>query len=106
MSTGLKIAAAAVLLLGSATLGLASGAQLRGPELVNANGCKGCHIIGEDGGNLGPSLNGVGARLTSEEIRGQLLNPKASNPASIMPAFTDLAQEDLDALVEYLSGLK
>jgi L-cysteine S-thiosulfotransferase len=38
-------------------------------------------------GNLGPPLAGVGARLTVEQMRLQLLEPKRLNPDSVMPAY-------------------
>ncbi len=98
-----SILIAALVLAGAAT---ASTTQMRGAELVSANGCRGCHVIGEDGGSIGPSLNGLSERMSPEMIKAQLINPKTINPNSFMPSFVDLPEEDMTALVNYLSELK
>lgn len=38
-------------------------------------------------GNLGPDLNGIGARLSEGQIRLRVADPGRLNPASIMPAY-------------------
>jgi sulfur-oxidizing protein SoxX len=38
-------------------------------------------------GNIGPRLDGVGDRLTPEEIRQHLVEPGRFNPATVMPAY-------------------
>ena len=38
-------------------------------------------------GDLAPSLNGVGARLSEGEIRQRIVDPARSNPKTIMPAY-------------------
>lgn len=38
-------------------------------------------------GNVGPSLDGVASRYTVAELRGLVVNPKNTNPDTIMPAF-------------------
>jgi sulfur-oxidizing protein SoxX len=38
-------------------------------------------------GNIGPRLDGVGDRLTPDEIRQRLLDPGRFNPATVMPAY-------------------
>lgn len=38
-------------------------------------------------GNLAPSLEGVGARLTEGEIRQRIVDPMRANPETIMPAY-------------------
>jgi sulfur-oxidizing protein SoxX len=38
-------------------------------------------------GDLGPDLRGVGSRMTAPQIRLRLVNPKAINPDTTMPAY-------------------
>lgn len=38
-------------------------------------------------GTIGPSLDGVGSRYTAAELRLRLVDPKAINPETIMPAY-------------------
>ncbi len=38
-------------------------------------------------GNIGPRLDGVGFRLTPDELREHLLNPARFNPETVMPAY-------------------
>ncbi|BCR06119.1 c-type cytochrome [Desulfuromonas versatilis] len=102
---------AAVFAAAGLTLALAGTAnavdnEARARELINALGCKGCHQFNGEGGNLGPALDQVGARLTSGQLRAKLVDPKASVPTSIMPSFSHMAEEDLKVLTEYLAGLK
>lgn len=38
-------------------------------------------------GNIGPPLDGVGDRLTPEELRQRLVDPARFNPDTVMPAY-------------------
>ncbi len=38
-------------------------------------------------GTIGPNLEGVGARLSADEIRDRLMDASRTNPDTIMPAF-------------------
>lgn len=38
-------------------------------------------------GNVGPPLDGVGSRYTAGELRLRLVDPKAINPETVMPAY-------------------
>jgi cytochrome c553 len=94
-----------IYLVSLATPALAADeAQAR--NLINALGCKGCHRFEGSGGALGPALDGVGKRLTEKQLEAKFLNPKASNPNSMMPAYTHLEKEDLAALIEFLEQQK
>ena len=53
-------------------------------------------------GNLAPPLNGVGARLSEEQIRQRLLDPARDNPATIMPSYA--RTEGLERVAPSLRG--
>ncbi len=88
--------------IGSCALGCAHMAPVgadvdaavrRGREIVmgrDAN-CLLCHKISATGarfmGNLGPSLDGVGAKFNAAQLRERLMAPERFNPDSIMPAY-------------------
>jgi ubiquinol-cytochrome c reductase cytochrome b subunit len=77
-----------------------------GPELVKTLGCLGCHTIRGEGGKVGPDLSAEAAKgRTREWLVEQIRNPKAHNPSSVMPAFSNLDEGQADALVGYLLSL-
>lgn len=53
--------------------------------------CLACHAMPvpeEDfHGEVGPTLEGVGSRMTEADIRSRLVNPKLLNPDTMMPSF-------------------
>ena len=73
------------------------------------NNCLTCHQVGREGGDIGPSLNGVGARRTEEQIRATILSPPKTTAAGApnpMPSYENkISDEDLKNLVHYLSTL-
>ncbi|GLS28086.1 sulfur oxidation c-type cytochrome SoxX [Marinibactrum halimedae] len=70
-------------------------------------------------GNIGPDLSNVSNRLTTEEIRYRVIDPKRINPNSIMPAYfqtkglqnvdpiyqgkTILSAQEIEDIIAYLS---
>jgi len=78
-------------------------------SVIANNNCLLCHRVGRDGGDIAPSLNGVGTRLTAEQIRAAIVSPPAKTRAGTpnpMPAYgTKLSEEDLRNLLHYLSTL-
>lgn len=78
-------------------------------SVIANNNCLGCHRIGKDGGDIGPSLNGVGTRRTAEQIRAAIVSPPAKTKAgdpNPMPSYgKTITGEALDRLVHYLSTL-
>ena len=72
-------------------------------SLILSQGCKGCHAFEGKGGVLAPSLDLVGERLSLEQIRQKLLDPKSSAPDSVMPAYGHLTDEELRTLARFLS---
>jgi len=90
--------------------------------------CLICHAIPipevPDGaaGDIGPSLGGVGSRLTAGEMRQRIVDPKALDPQTVMPAYfvsdglvrvqtqyagkTILTAQQIEDLVAFLLTLK
>jgi glucose/arabinose dehydrogenase len=92
---------------GPATLNASNVEHVK--SVIADNNCLSCHRIGRKGGDIGPSLNGVGTRLTADLIRTAIVNPPSTmsdgtpNP---MPSYKDKIEgEDLKSLVHYLSTL-
>ena len=50
---------------------------IRAGGLVERFRCKACHVLGGEGGTLGPSLDSSGAKLRVEWIRAWLADPRA-----------------------------
>lgn len=87
-----------------------------------------CHAIPlpdtptEAFGNVGPSLAGIGSRLTRAQIRERIVDPRLFFPESVMPAYGStaglhrvlaayrgkpiLTDQEIDAVAAYLSTLK
>jgi putative heme-binding domain-containing protein len=48
----------------------------RARSLIQVNGCLSCHRVDDAGSYLGPSLDGIGAQRSPEQLRTSLLSPK------------------------------
>ena len=92
---------------GAATPNASEGEHLK--SIIANNNCLLCHRVGREGGDIGPSLNGVGTRRTPDQIRAAIVSPPKTTSAGApnpMPPYTDkIAEEDLKNLVHYLSTL-
>lgn len=75
-------------------------------------GCQACHIMLGSGGKIGPDLDGVGTRLSAEQIRQSIVDPNAvivkGFPSGVMPPnFSEqMTDQQLDTLVVFLSAHK
>jgi len=80
--------------------------------IMQTNACLGCHIIGDQGVELGPELTDVGSRLSAEEIRASIVDPNAQasegfeSLVGTMPATfgQTLSDAQMDALVDFLAA--
>ena len=78
----------------------------RGQQVFEAQKCSLCHSVAGKGNKMG-SLDGVGSKLTAEEIRAWLVSPiemaKKHNSTRKPPmkSFVSLPGADVDALVAY-----
>ena len=91
------------------------GDATAGVAVFNGNGdCKRCHAVDGEGGETGPDLSAMGARMGSTEILESLIVPNAKITAgyaaedgsSPMPAVAaELPPRELRDLVAYLASL-
>ena len=75
-----------------------------GARLANEKACVGCHVVGNVGGAVGPSLNGTVSQRGAKFVRQKLIDPTFNSSSSMMPNF-GLTDEQIDALVAYLATL-
>jgi mono/diheme cytochrome c family protein len=101
-----------VLVGGLLTAHVASGqdkAQIEhGIKVYAAQKCNVCHSIEGKGKKTGP-LDGVGSKLSEDEIRQWLVNaPEKTNSKKkpVMKNYAKLPKEEIDALVAYMQSLK
>jgi len=89
----------------------AQGQANRGQQVFATQKCSICHSIAGEGNKKGP-LDGVGAKLSADEIRQWITNaPDMAAKAKAerkpaMKAFMTLPKDELDDLVAYLQTLK
>jgi mono/diheme cytochrome c family protein len=99
--------------LGAATLASAEDARQveRGKAVFVEQKCKTCHQVAGQGNPKGP-LDGIGGKLTPDEIKQWLVNPKEmaekakATRKPPMKSFDKLSAADIDALIAYVSSLK
>jgi len=84
----------------------------KGAEVYAAQKCSVCHSIAGKGGKSSP-LDGVGAKLSAEDIKQWIVDPVAMSKKSSstkkppMPAkYGKLPAAELDSLVAYMVSLK
>lgn len=82
----------------------ASGSITAGQAFYSAQGCDTCHSIAGKGGNMGPALNGVGAKLSRDQILRVVKDGKANTTMPALPSGT--ADKQLNELVDFLASLK
>jgi mono/diheme cytochrome c family protein len=108
----LKIPVIMGLALALLLAGPGSQAQTQGPqgpqgaELAGRLGCLACHSLNGQGGKLALPLDGVGARLTPQELGVALTHPRQRHPRAKMPSYAYLPPLEQAALVKYLESLK
>jgi len=78
-------------------------------SIIQNNNCLSCHRIGRTGGDLAPSLNGIGAKRNADQIRAAIISPVPTvgvNYKNPMPSYKDkVTGKNLNLLVHYLHTL-
>lgn len=67
--------------------------------------CSACHMVGGSGGTVGPALDGVGSRMSAEELHLWLADPGKVKPGTMMPNL-NLPDETRTELVQWLVTLQ
>lgn len=89
----------------------AQTAAERGVKVYADQRCALCHAIAGKGNAKG-ALDGVGSKLTADDIRKWMVSPAEMTKATKserkppMKAYASLSKDDLDALVAYMLTLK
>jgi mono/diheme cytochrome c family protein len=112
MPRGLRIVAAAVLVMGLAAPAFAQAEKVSaGEKLFAAQKCSMCHAVAGKG-NVKHPLDGVGKTITADMAKLWLTDPKAAEVKAgrkavpPMKSFASLPAADIDALVAYVLSLK
>ena len=104
------MAVAICLWISSAAAAQGAAAAAKGEKLFVDQKCTLCHSVAGKGNAKGP-LDGVGTKLTADEIRAWITDAKGmteKTKASRKPAMKTytLPKDDVDALVAYIQTLK
>src|SRR5437867_7316326 len=76
----------------------------KGQQVYAAQHCSMCHSVAGKGNPKNP-LDDVGSKMTADEVKKYIVNPKSVKADSKMKAYSSLPADDLDALVAYLQTL-
>lgn len=79
--------------------------KMMGKRAYGKYGCSGCHEIRERGGESGPHLDGVGAKLKPQEIYAVIQNARLVKNDSVMPVY-DLNKDTAISITKYLMLLE
>jgi len=76
--------------------------ELQGAVVLQSKQCRNCHSLGGAGGRRGPALDGVGTRLTQDQLIRQVLQGGGN-----MPAYgKNLTPAEVTALVAFMQTLR
>ncbi|PWT81939.1 MAG: cytochrome B6 [Blastocatellia bacterium] len=76
--------------------------ERRGAALIQSKQCRNCHALDSGGGERGPALDGVGARLTRDQLIRQVIQGGGN-----MPAYgKNLKPAEVTALAAFMETLR
>lgn len=70
-------------------------------KLLNSQGCKACHALDGDGGNLAGDVTSM-RRLSRADIKLQLISPTGTHGQGTIPDFRHLSAAEIEALVNFI----
>ncbi len=77
-----------------------------GQLIFQRQNCAACHMIAGIGGTAGPDLTRIGPKWKVDQLTQYLKNPASVKPATAMPSFAHLSEEELKELTDYLLSLQ
>jgi ubiquinol-cytochrome c reductase cytochrome b subunit len=90
-----------------ASVAYMSESAREGAKLFQSLSCTGCHRVNGMGGTAGPDLSNELLKGRSRQwLTTQIQNPKVNDPQTIMPAFSSLTHQQINAFVDYLQSLQ
>jgi len=85
----------------------------KGEQVYTAQKCATCHSIAGKGKKTGGALDGVGTKLSADELKQWILDPKgmaakakSTKKPPMAAKYGGLPPADVDALVAYMQSLK
>ena len=85
----------------------ANSQKLTGKQLFKTLGCTECHTIsGKVSNKQGPDLSQESRSRSAAWLHQQIIAPQSHNPRTIMPPYSDLSDDNVVLLVNFLEGLK
>jgi mono/diheme cytochrome c family protein len=104
------VAVGFILCVGAATAAAQDAKVARGEQLYAEQKCGLCHSIADKGNRKGP-LDGVGGRLSQDDLRQWIVDAKGMTVKTSAPRRPEmknyaLPKDDVDALVAYMASLK
>ncbi|MFT7592745.1 MAG: cytochrome c2 [Paracoccaceae bacterium] len=79
--------------------------------VIDEYGCAGCHDLQGSEADMGPKLNGIGARMNREALKASIIDPNAEiadgYEADLMPDYfgDDMTEGEMTLLLDYLMNL-
>ena len=84
-------------------IGPGAGRPDRGRDLYIEAGCPKCHLLGGEGGTLGPSLDDAGTKLRKAWVIAYLSSPSSVLANARMPEY-EFSEHQVENLAAYLLG--
>lgn len=105
MKKGLYLSLVGLIVLVGALAAFSTDAVDHGKEVYATQKCAFCHSIGGSGGKK-MSLDGVGSRLSADDIKKWIRTPRQMKSDTTMKSYPNLPERDLNDLTAYLLTLK
>ena len=77
-----------------------------GARLYAENDCATCHKVRGEGASSAPDLSFIGQMREIDWLRTYVRDPDSLNPATTMPPYKNLSEQEIDLIVAYLKSLQ